>query len=86
MASHYVRSSDYPLQVHHVVKMLGVSPRTVRYWAKSGKLEGIKNGPKIWCFRREDVERCRRVSIGVVTRSADAAFNPASTAEVTHHA
>jgi excisionase family DNA binding protein len=60
MPSQYVRSAEYPLQVHHAVKMLGVCERTVRNWAATGRLNGIKNGPKIWCFRREDVDQLRR--------------------------
>jgi excisionase family DNA binding protein len=60
MPSTFVRCSEFPLQVHHVVKVLGVSARMVRYWAESGKLPAIKNGPKIWCFRRQDVEHRRQ--------------------------
>jgi excisionase family DNA binding protein len=57
MPSHYVRCTKYSLQVWNVSVLLGVPKRTVRYWAKSGKLHGIKNGPKLWCFCREDVDR-----------------------------
>jgi excisionase family DNA binding protein len=57
MSSQYVRLIRYPLLVHHVVRMLGVSARTVRYWASRGTLPAIKSGPKIWCFRIEDVQQ-----------------------------
>ena len=65
---HYVRNTEFSLQVHRVKDMLGVSARTVRYWAESGKLPGIKNGPKLWCFRRADVER-RRLEMSSEARS-----------------
>jgi excisionase family DNA binding protein len=97
MPSHYARSAEYPLQVHHVVKMLGVCERTVRNWAKSGRLKAIKNGPKIWCFRRSDVEqlRCELQAEGargmskseLLERgrfSTEAAFNRAPVSEVAH--
>lgn len=51
-----VCSTSRPLLVHHVARRLGVSPRTVRYWAKNGQLPARKIGPKIWTFRVEDVE------------------------------
>lgn len=57
MSSRYIRSADYPLLVHHVVRKLGVPARTVRYWARRGILPAIKIGPKIWCFRHEDVQQ-----------------------------
>ena len=50
-------SAERPLLVHHVAKRLGVPPRTVRYWAATGRIPAIKAGPKIWKFQRSDVER-----------------------------
>lgn len=44
------------LRVHHVAKLCGVSPRTVRSWAESGLLSGHKRGPKLWFFPEEDVQ------------------------------
>ena len=36
--------------------------RTVRLWAKKGRLPAFKDGPKIWRFRATDVEAVRRES------------------------
>lgn len=42
--------------VHIVAERLGVSRRTVRWWAETGQLSGFRVGLKLWAFRREDVE------------------------------
>jgi excisionase family DNA binding protein len=47
------------LSVHSAAIRLGVSDRTVRLWARSGRLRGFKEGPKIWQFRETDVEAAR---------------------------
>ena len=44
------RGSRKFLYAHHVAKRLGRSVRTIRYWAKTGKLKAHKDGPKIWIF------------------------------------
>ena len=47
------------LSVHSAAIRLGVSDRTVRLWARMGRLRGFKEGPKIWRFRETDVEAVR---------------------------
>ena len=44
------------LSVHSAAIRLGVSDRTVRLWARTGRLRGFKEGPKIWRFRETEVE------------------------------
>jgi excisionase family DNA binding protein len=44
------------LRVHIVANRLSVSPRTVRWWAKTGRLTAYKGGPRIWLFLEADVE------------------------------
>jgi excisionase family DNA binding protein len=46
---------DKLLRVAHVAKRLGVSPRTVRYWAEVGELKGFKIGHREWRFREQDI-------------------------------
>jgi hypothetical protein len=45
---------DRPLLAHHVARELGVSVRTVRYWAQQGRIPAFKDPtrPKIWLFPR----------------------------------
>jgi DNA-binding transcriptional MerR regulator len=59
LTTQYVRSSEYPLRVHHVVRLFGgrVSGRTIRHWANRGLLPAFRNGPRIWCFRIADVQQ-----------------------------
>jgi excisionase family DNA binding protein len=68
MSSH----QDRPLLVHHAARALGVSTRTVRWMAENKILEGFKDPrtPKLWRFRREDVEafRARRIIAGRSSR------------------
>jgi excisionase family DNA binding protein len=47
------------LSVHTVAVRFGVSDRTIRLWAATGRLPGFKDGPKIWRFRATDVEAVR---------------------------
>jgi len=47
------------LSAHSAAIRLGVSDRTVRLWARTGRLRGFKDGPKIWRFRETDVEAAR---------------------------
>jgi hypothetical protein len=51
-------AGDKPLLVHHVTRACGIPPRTVRWMAKHGILQGFKDPetPKLWRFRRADVE------------------------------
>jgi len=50
--------SRRPLLVHHVARLCGIAPRTVRWNARCGRLRGFKepNTPKIWRFLPQDVE------------------------------
>ena len=47
------------LSVHSAAIRLGVSDRTIRLWARTGRLPGFKDGPKIWRFRETEVEAVR---------------------------
>jgi excisionase family DNA binding protein len=47
------------LSVHSAAIRLGVADRTVRLWARQGRLPAFKDGPKIWRFRETDVEAVR---------------------------
>lgn len=50
--------SEHPLLSHHVARLCGCSPRTIRWAAKCGRLKGFRrpDTPKIWRFYRTDVE------------------------------
>ena len=43
------------LLVHHVARRLGVSNRTVRWWAETGRVPGRRLNVKIWVFAELDV-------------------------------
>jgi excisionase family DNA binding protein len=43
------------LRVRDVAKGLDVPERTVRYWAESGALKGVKVGPRIWRITEADL-------------------------------
>jgi excisionase family DNA binding protein len=47
------------LSAHSAATRLGVSDRTIRLWARTGRLRGFKDGPKVWRFRETDVEAVR---------------------------
>jgi excisionase family DNA binding protein len=55
----FTADGERVLSVHTVAVRFGVSDRTVRLWAKKGRLPGFKDGPKIWRFRATDVEAVR---------------------------
>jgi excisionase family DNA binding protein len=55
----FTADGERVLSVHPVAVRFGVSDRTVRLWAKKGRLPGFKDGPKIWRFRVTDVETVR---------------------------
>lgn len=44
-----------PLSVARAAQLLGVPERTVRHWARNGKLKATRVGKKIWQFQRSDV-------------------------------
>jgi hypothetical protein len=48
---------ERPLLVHHVARLAGRSPRTIRHLAQMDELHGFRLGKKIWGFRRSEVER-----------------------------
>lgn len=60
------------LSVHSAAIRLGVSDRTVRLWARTGRLRGFKEGPKIWRFRETDVEAARARLASARQAAADA--------------
>lgn len=43
------------LRVNNVSKRLGLSERTVRYYAETRQIRAFKRGPKIWLFCEPDV-------------------------------
>ena len=47
------------LSTHSAAIRLGVADRTVRLWARTGRLREFNEGPKIWRFRETDVEAAR---------------------------
>jgi excisionase family DNA binding protein len=47
---------DRRLYAKDVAEYLGVSPRTVRWWAATGRLRASRVRIKIWSFRLSDVE------------------------------
>lgn len=49
--------SERKLFVHHVARLCGISPRTVRWLASKGTLKGFKDPdtPKLWRFWWSDV-------------------------------
>ena len=60
------------LSVHSAAIRLGVADRTVRLWARTGRLRGFKEGPKIWRFRETDVEAARARLASARREAADA--------------
>jgi excisionase family DNA binding protein len=60
------------LSVHSAAIRLGVADRTVRLWARTGRLRGFKEGPKIWRFRETDVEAARARLASARRDAADA--------------
>lgn len=50
---------ERPLLVHHVARLLRLSPRMVRHLAANGILKGFRrpDTPKIWRFWNSDVEQ-----------------------------
>jgi excisionase family DNA binding protein len=55
----FTADGERVLSVHAVAIRFGVSDRTIRLWAKNGRLPGFKDGPKIWRFRATAVEAVR---------------------------
>lgn len=43
------------LHAHHVAERLGVSVRTIRYWAEIGELPGFKIGQRQWRFYETEI-------------------------------
>jgi len=38
------------LRVNNVVRRTGISERTIRHWAATGRLAAVRIGKKIWAF------------------------------------
>jgi len=49
-------SVDRYLYVCHVARRWNVPERTIRHWARTGRIPAVKFGRKIWRFRLADVE------------------------------
>jgi hypothetical protein len=50
------------LLAHIVARRLGVSPRTVRWWAETDRIRARRRGVKLWEFAEPDVET-KRVTV-----------------------
>lgn len=44
------------LLTHHVARRLGVSSRTVRWWAQTRQLRAVRVGLRVWAYYPSDVE------------------------------
>jgi excisionase family DNA binding protein len=67
----FTADGERVLSVHAVAVRFGVSDRTIRLWAKNGRLPAFKDGPKIWRFRATDVEAVRARLTARSRNSAD---------------
>jgi len=54
-------SAKNPLRVHHVAKLLRKPRRTIRHWARSGRLRAFRLGRRAWGFQRDYVSSLVRV-------------------------
>lgn len=52
-----ISGADRELFAYHVANRLRVSVRTVRWWAKTGRIRAFRRGAKIWKFRLSDVDQ-----------------------------
>jgi excisionase family DNA binding protein len=68
----FTANGERILSVHSAAIRLGVSDRTVRLWARNGRLRGFKDGPKMWRFRETDVEAVRARLASLRLEAADA--------------
>ena len=51
------------LNVQQASKMIGVSPKTIRRWAQTKKIRGLKVGSRgDWRFTKEDLLKMVKVS------------------------
>jgi excisionase family DNA binding protein len=53
-------SSERLLPTNAVARKLKKSERTVRWYAKTGRIPAVRDGEKLWKFRRDDVEALER--------------------------
>lgn len=51
---------DRYISVYWAARRLGFSERTIRAWARAGRLPANKRGPKLWEFKPGDIERFKR--------------------------
>lgn len=51
-----------PLGVAQAAQWLGVPERTIRHWARTGRIRGYRDpeSPKLWRFDRQELERAPR--------------------------
>jgi predicted site-specific integrase-resolvase len=52
-----VRCGAVRLLVCHVARRLRVAQTTIRWWARTGKLQGRRISKKIWQFDEAEVDR-----------------------------
>jgi len=71
----FTADGERVLSVHAVAVRFGVSDRTIRLWAKNGRLPAFKDGPKIWRFRATAVEAVRARLATRKRNSADTVGN-----------
>lgn len=72
-------TGDY-MSVESASNVAGISPRTLRYWIKSGKLAAVA-GKRGKLVRRGDVERLAALAGKGVGNDEDALGNPARSAD-----
>lgn len=55
-----VTESKRPLRINNVAKRTGVSERTLRHWAATGRLPAKRAGKKIWVFDPDAIKAFMR--------------------------
>jgi len=53
LSSPQIRERLLPTSI--VARILSVPERTVRWWARTGRIPASRDGVKLWKFRRSDV-------------------------------
>lgn len=52
------------LTPEEIAKTLSISPETVRTWLRTGRLKGLKAGPRMWRVRESDLAEFLKVKVG----------------------
>jgi excisionase family DNA binding protein len=61
------------LSAAEVAALVGMSSKTVRTWARAGRLPGVRFGGRDWKFRASDVERVFEQALAAAQPPAPAA-------------